>query len=99
MGAGMKPKSDRQKLVERAAQAVAGDPEKIAAWRQAWVRVWKGPLARFLAERAKQRPAMKVYEAHHFEQVARKAMLQAIINGATIEEGEKAAMAAIGVKS
>lgn len=83
-------KSDSDKIAARA-RAMVIDPLVAAEWRAAWNRV----LAQLQTIYAARRPAMKSFEAHHSNEVAREAMLRGLVDGKTIEECEALALQSV----
>lgn len=76
-------KTERDRIAAKARQ-MARDPATAAAWRLAWGRV----LDRLAPVYAARRPLMKSFEVHHSNEVAREAMLRALVNGMTIADAE-----------
>jgi hypothetical protein len=83
-------KSDRDKIAARA-RVMVTDPLVAAEWRAAWNRV----LARLQTSYAARRPVLKQFEAHHYNEVAREAMLRALVDGKTIDEAEALALQSV----
>jgi hypothetical protein len=75
-------KSARDKIAAKA-RRMASDPLVAAEWRAAWNRV----LAQLQTSYAARRPAMK-----SDVEIAREAMLRALVDGKTIGEAEEIAL-------
>jgi hypothetical protein len=86
-------KTARDKIAAKA-RRMASDPLVAAEWRAAWNRV----LARLQTLYAARRPVMKSFEAHHSNEIAREAMLRALVDGKTIDEAEAIALQSVAQK-
>lgn len=82
-------RTERDKIAAKARKLCA-DPLVRAEWNDIWSRVLDQLHASYS-------PAMKSFEAHHSNEVAREAMLRALVAGKPAAECEAAALASVGV--
>jgi hypothetical protein len=83
-------KSERDKIAAKA-RRMTSDPAVAAQWREAWARVQERLAAVYEA----RRPVMKSFEAHHSNEVAREAILRALVNGESIAASEEQSFLAV----
>lgn len=83
-------RTERDKIAIKA-RKMCTDPAVTAEWRLAWNRV----LDRLEPVYAARRPVMKSFEVHHSNEVAREAMLRALVTGKPVAECEELAFAMV----